>query len=137
MTTKNTSISLADLNINKRCETGYDFEYYDENDKPSGIFLTVIGGHADKIKKASFAAYDRKAKQEAYQKKRGKEVEITPLEEIAEENLEITAMRVIAWRGISEPCTPENVLLLLKSNALVVKQVVEESEQMANFSKAK
>lgn len=128
------NVSLATLNINKACETGYTFEYFDENDKPTGIFLTVIGGHADKIKKASFAAYDRKAKQEAMAKKRGKEVEITPLEQIADENLEITAMRVTAWSGISEPCTPENVLLLLKSNALVVKQVVEESEQMANFT---
>lgn len=135
MTTK--SISLADLNINKQCEVGYEFQYYDELDKPSGIFLTVIGGHADKIKKASFAAYDRKAKQEAMAKKRGKEVEITPLADIADENLEITAMRVIAWRGITEPCTPENVLLLLKSNALVVKQVVEESEQISNFTKSK
>lgn len=130
-------LTIAELNLNKKCENGYEFEYIDENDRPSGVFFTVIGGHAEKIKKAVFAAYDRQARIEAMQKKRGKDAEVKPLEESAEENMEITAMRVTAWRGITEECTPANVLTLLKSNALIVKQVLEQSENLANFTRSK
>lgn len=131
------AVSLADMNLAKRCDQGYEFEYMNENDKPTGIFFTVIGGHSEKIKRATFAAYDRNARMEAMQKKRGRDVEIKPLEEQADENLEITALRVIGWRGITEPCTPENVLLLMKTNVLVVKQVLEASENIANFTRSK
>lgn len=131
------AVSLADLNLTKKCEQGFEFEYLDENDKPTGIFFTVIGGHSEKIKRASFAAYDRNARHEAMQKKRGKDIEIKPLEEVADENLEITAMRVTGWRGITEPCTPENVLVLLKTNALIVKQILENSENISNFTRSK
>lgn len=131
------AVSLDALNLNKRCEQGSEFQYMDENDNPTGVFLTVIGGHAEKIKSASFAAYDRQARLEAQAKKRGKEVEPKALEEIAEENLKITALRVVAWRGITEECTQENVLRLLRSNALVVRQVIEHSENLANFTQSK
>lgn len=129
--------SLADLNIAAKCDQGFEFEYIDENGKPSGIFLTVIGGHSDKLKKASFEAYDRHATRSAMLRKMGKDEGVTPLAESAAENRAITAMRVIGWRGITEPCTPENVILLLSTNALVAKQIVEQSENIGNFTQGK
>lgn len=129
--------SLSDLNIAAKCDEGFEFEYIDETGSPSGIFFTVIGGHSEKLKKASFEAYDRHAVKMAMLKKMGKDDVPVPLAESAAENRAITAMRVVGWRGITEPCTQENVILLLSMNALIAQQIVEHSENIANFTKGK
>jgi hypothetical protein len=132
-----TAVSIADLNLKTKCEKGFEFEYIDEHENQTGIFLTVIGSASEKIRKASYAAHDRDARKAAMDKKRGRDTEVKPLEEWAEENMALTAMRVIAWRGISEPCTPENVVALLQSNDILLKQVIEKSDNVANFTKSK
>ncbi len=128
---------LDDLNLKAKCEKGFEFEVVDENEKPMGVFLTVIGASAETIRRASFAAHDRNERIKAQKKKRNREDEIQPIEEWADENMELTALRVIAWRGIEEPFNKENVIRLLKSNDLILKQVVAESENISNFTRSK
>lgn len=129
--------SLADLNISAQCDQGFEFEYIDENDNPTGVFLTVIGGESEKLKRVAFEAHDRMAMRSAMRRKAGKEEEVIPLAETDATNRAITASRVIDWRGISVPCTPENVLILLSTNARLSNQVFKHSENISNFTRGK
>lgn len=130
------AISLADLNVTKKCEEGYEFEYLDANGNSTGVFITVVGAHAPQIQKWVNTQLNQRRKHEAMQAKRGKDVERL-IEDDIEFGVEFMAIRITGWRGINEPCTPENALVLCESNPLAVEQVKAASENLANFTRSK
>jgi hypothetical protein len=44
-------------------------------------------------------------------------------------------VRVVGWRGLNDPFNEENARRLLTKNAAIRKQVLEESGNLANFTK--
>jgi hypothetical protein len=135
--TNQKSISLADLNVTKKCEDGFEFEYIDEMGKESGIFLTVLGAHAEAPRKRIFDRIDREARQNELLKKRGKDAIVKPINEIVEMNIEDIASFIVGWRGITEPWSAENAVKLCEINPLIVEQVKAASETLANFTRSK
>lgn len=130
------AVSLADLNVTKKCEDGYEFEYLDESGRGTDIFITVVGAHAPQVQKWVNSQLNQRRKYEAMQTKRGKDVE-RMIEDDIEFGVEFMAIRIVGWRGINEPCTPENALQLCEINPLVVEQVKGASENLANFTRSK
>lgn len=130
-------LSLNDLDVTKSCENGYEFEVTDDaTGKGTGIFLTVIGGHAQVI--VDFAqkwSNDRRRADAMAEKRdpRGKNPIVHTVEEDIEFSTEIVAMRIVAWRGISEPYSHENAVKLCTINPPIKEQILKVSEDLANF----
>jgi len=61
-------------------------------------------------------------------------VETTKFEDDVDAGKRLAAVRMVGWRGITEPFTPENALRLCYSNPLVAAQVTENSDNTANFN---
>lgn len=129
-------VSLKDLNIKKKCEEGFKFEYVDEEGKGTGIYLTVIGAHSAQVQKWVNRELNNRRKQEAMQSKRGKD-EVRSIEDDIKFGTEMMSLRIIGWEGIEEAFSPEAALELCETNPLVVEQVKEASEKLANFTKSK
>lgn len=129
--------SLDDLDVTKACEQQYEFEVRDESTgKGIGLFLTVIGGHAERITEFTKKSLNDRRMAEAMAAKRdprGKEVRIVPIEEDLQFSTELVAMRIVGWRGIKEPYTPEGAVKLCTINPLIKEQVLAASDNLKNF----
>lgn len=131
--------SINDLDVRKSSEDGYEFEVVDDSTgKGTGIFLTVIGGHAEAITDASRKWINDRRRAEAMAEKRdprGKNPIVHTVEEDIAFSTEIVAMRVIAWRGISDPYSHANAVKLCTVNPPIKEQILKASDDLANFTK--
>lgn len=129
--------SLDDLDVTKACEQQFEFEVRDESTgKGIGLFLTVIGGHAERITEFTKKSLNDRRMAEAMAAKRdprGKQINVVPIEEDIEFSTALVAMRIVGWRGIKEPYTPEGAVKLCTINPLIKEQVLAHSDDLKNF----
>lgn len=132
------AFSLSDLNIEAQSETPYEFEVVDDNNgKGTGIFLSVLGSHSKTV--TDFVAKTLNAQRRAAalkaRKRDNKDTDFTPVEDDIDFSIELAAMRLVAWRGITEPFSKENALILCRTNPVIKQQIVEASDDVKNFTK--
>lgn len=131
--------SINDLDLRKSCEQGFEFEVADDaTGKGTGIFLTVIGSHAQSILDFTKKELDSRRVAEAIAEKRdprGKnpQAKVIPIGNDFEFSTAVIALRVTGWRGISEPCSHENVVRLCTINPLIKEQILKVSDDLSNF----
>lgn len=129
------TISLNDLDHEKKSEQAFEFEYVPEaTGKGSGIFLSVIGSQSSKVQGFLRKQLNDKRARIAMAAKRGKELP-SLIEEDEEFTHEAAAVRLVGWRGITEPFNHDNALFLVTKNAEIRSQVFENSNNLANFTK--
>jgi len=130
-------ISFEALDISKPCEQGYEFEYIsDATGKPTGVFITVLGSHAEKVKAWVRRELNRMRQREALMTKKGKD-EIRQIEDDEQFAIESAAIRIIGWRGIDKDYTPQLAITLCEINPEIRQQVIAKSDELANFIKSK
>lgn len=130
-------ISLDDLDISQAAESGYEFELtLDDKPGASGIFVTVQGDHSETLKNAERKAINILRQKEALRAKKSGDT-FRSIEEDEQFGIESAARRVIAWRGISDECTQQNVQRLLKSRPEVIEQILSASKTITNFTQSK
>jgi len=134
MSSKKT-MSLAELNLQQSCETSMEMEILTKGGKSTGVFLSVLGGESQIVKNWVNKELNARRRAEFIQTKRGKIVEVRPVEDDIDFGVELVAIRIVGWRGITEPYSPENALLLCSTNAEILNQVREFSEDTENFTK--
>ena len=131
--------SLNDLDVSKACEIPHEFEVVDEvTGEGTGFFLSVIGGHAQKILDFSKDEMNARRVAEAMAEKRdprGKnpKAKVVPIEQDIEFSTELVAMRVVGWRGIEEKYSHENAVRLCTINPPIKEQILAKSEDLKNF----
>ena len=129
--------SLDDLDVTKRCEIPFEFEVINEvTGKGVGIFLTIIGSHAQVIADFTAKELNERRVAEAMQSKRdprGKNPVVVKIEDDIEFSTELIALRIVAWRGIKEPFSHENAVKLCHKNAPMKEQILAKSDDMKNF----
>jgi hypothetical protein len=138
-----TSISLADLDAVKASETPFTFEYVKPNGDASGIMLQVLGGNSDAVRTVAAeminARRSREATKEMQRQRSGRngagKVDFDPVESDIAFGQRLAAVRLVGWEGIQEPWTPENAATLCRSNSHLAAQVMEQSDDLANFMK--
>lgn len=128
-------VSFRDYNARKKSEGGFEVELLDEKGQKTGTFATVIGAFAPAVQKWVNKELNDRRRAEALQAKRGKVLDVRPIEEDIEFGIGAMACRVIAWRPFIEPCTFENVCEWLESNPHYVDQLKDASEELGNFTK--
>lgn len=134
--TKSKTVSLEDLNLSKQCENAFEFQYVDPAGNKTGIYISVIGSNAEKVRQFSINEANRARKDAALKGKR-KDNEFTPIEEDIEYFIRDAANRIVAWRGIDQECNAENAQYLCRINSEIRKQVVEASNELSNFTQSK
>jgi len=129
--------SLSDLDVAKACETPYEFEVKDDDTgKGTGIFLSVIGGHAQVIADFIAKKLNERRTAEAMAEKRdprGKRPHVFQVEEDIEYNIEQIALRVVGWRGISDPYSHAAAVKLCTINPSIKDQVLAVSEDLKKY----
>jgi hypothetical protein len=130
-------LSLKDLDVAQACEVPFEFEVKDEvTGKGTGLFLTVVGSHAERILDFTKKALNERRVAEAMAAKRdprGRNAKPVPVEEDIEFSTEIVALRVVGWRGIEEPYSHENAIKLCTINPPIKEQILAVSEDLKNF----
>lgn len=129
--------SLKQLDQVSACDTPFEFEVEDEEAKKTGIFLSVIGGLSRIITDFQEARLQESRVQEALAKKadpRDKKIHVRPVSEDMDFATKFIAIRVVGWRGIEEPFSPEAAIQLCEQNAYGIReQILLHSEKMGNF----
>lgn len=132
------SVSLNDLDAAKASEKPFEFTYIKPDGTESGITLFVLGGQSEKVTaEVAKLVNERRRKEAARQSqvrvgsKRAPEYET--LESDVEFGQRLAAVRLIGWKGISDPWSEENALRLCRSNRHIAAQVAEQSDAIENF----
>ncbi len=127
------SRSIESLNLVKASETGFEFELKNSAGTGLGVYLTVRGDHSDAIRAASRREVNA-FRERAFQASKNREtLPPDPIEDDEAKAIEGAVLRIISWRGLDEPCTPDNARLLCTVNPEVRAQVYAASAQSANF----
>ena len=137
---KEAGFSIDDLDATKASEVPFEFEYIKPNGDPSGVFLSVLGGHSDRVRSmAADLINARRAKQAAREANartvRLNKAEFDTVESDIEFGQRLAAVRLVDWRGIRDTFSPENASRLCKVNPEIAAQVMEQSDNLANFMK--
>ena len=133
---------LEDLNIVKDAETPFEFEYIKPDGSNSGIFLSVLGGHSDRVRSTAAelinARRQKQAAREVQKARSGRNtpsVEFDTVESDIEFGQRLAAVRLVGWRGIKTPWDEKAAAHLCKINPLIADQVMQASDDVANFTK--
>jgi hypothetical protein len=130
------AISLSALNVEKACDTPFTLSIIDEQSgKATGIEIDIIGAHSKVIADLVAKAVNGKRTAAAMAAKKGKDTPADKVEDDIAFSYELAAKRIVGWRGIEEPFTPELAFELVKTNPQIREQIMQSSENMANFTK--
>jgi hypothetical protein len=135
-------MDISALNLSESSETGFEFEYIPESTGiGEGVFITVIGKHADKVKEWSRKALNDMRGREAMLIKKGKD-DFRKIEEDESFGIKQAAVTITGWRGISDGAndleySAAMAVTLCTINPEIRTQVMAASEQMSNFTKSK
>lgn len=120
-------ISLDDLNAVKACESAHEFEVV-LGKKPSGVFLSVLGDESEIVAAETAALM---AGERARANTLGDKYE----PDNAKLGKQMAALRIVGWRGIKEPYSPEGAQKLCLTNTAIADQVIQHSKNLGNFIK--
>ena len=128
--------SIDDLDVKKSCEIEHEFEVKSAAGKGTGLFLSVIGDHAQRIEDFTKQQLNARRVADANHEKRdprGKTPNVHLVEEDIEFSTELVALRVVGWRGLKEPYSHAAAVKLCTINPEIKEQILAASSDMKNF----
>ena len=136
------AFSLDDLDAKKASAKAFEFEYVDmATGEKTGVFLSVLGAESEVVQAAIAAAGNEQRRKQAVkelQKTLSATTQTATYDTVEDDNEYVCALaaaRLVGWRGIGDPYSPENALRLVSSNRGVRNQILQNSNSMANFMK--
>jgi hypothetical protein len=131
------TISIDDLDLAAASEEGHEFEVTSpKTGKGLGVFITVLGDQSEKVTAFIRKRQNAKRREFAIAARKGRPSDdFDTVEDDESFVVEACIVRVVGWRGLNDPFTEENARRLLTKNAAIRKQVLEESGNLANFTK--
>lgn len=139
MTKAVAAISLDALDARKASEEAFEFEYILVDGTRSGIFLSVLGAHSERVTtETNLLVNDRRRTQSALeaQAATNRQAEnFIPIESDVEFGQRLAAVRIVGWRGIAEDYSAERGLWLCQRNPDIAAQVTAKSNNLGNFMK--
>lgn len=135
------AFNITETNFAQIAEEGFEFEL---KNPLSGdgleAYITVRGKLSPKLKKYNKSVFNKLQAKEIQNKKRGKDDRLD-LEEAEQMQREAALARIISWKGIEKDGkklgnTEEEFKEILTNpdNSWIVEQIIEESDNSANFS---
>ncbi len=137
-TPKTAGVSLASLNVRKVAPA--EFEYVNPEGVATGLFFTVLGSHTDAVTEVSNRLVNERRQAQSAQESAAlidrRANAYTPIEDDIAFGQRLAAIRLAGWRGIDEPFSPENALVLCQGNPDIAAWVMQKSNSLGFTSKA-
>lgn len=132
------AFDIKKTNLAEQAENGYEFEVKLPDGSSTDFFITVRGNLSPKIKKYSKDLFNKMQQKELNNKRKGKAEQPMDIEEAEATLVDSAVVRIITWRGLEEDGvtvepTPENFKRIMTELDCVRSQVIEESDNAANF----
>ena len=132
------AFDIKKTNLAAQAETGHEFEVKLPDGSSTDFFITVRGNLSPKMKKYSKDLFNKMQMKELQAKRRGKGDQPVDLDEAEATLIESAAARIVTWKGLEEDGkvvepTPENIKRIMQELDWVRGQVLEESDNAANF----
>jgi len=129
-------IDITLFNAIKDSEQGYDLEMKSADGQDTGIVFTIYGKYAEPVQKWSKKIFSEYQREIEIAKRKGKEPEQKSIDELREQNVQGAVIRVIGWKNVQQEFSAELLKTVLLSNPHFVDQIIEESDNAGNFTKA-
>lgn len=132
------AFDIKKTNLAEQAENGYEFEVKLPDGSSTDFFITVRGNLSPKIKKYSKDLFNKMQQKELNNKRKGKGEQPMDIDEAEATLVDSAVVRIITWRGLEEDGavvepTPENFKRIMTELDWVRSQVIEESDNAANF----
>lgn len=135
--TKTKIVDLDQFDAVRESESGYEFELKQTDGLTgTGIFLSILGAHADVVKKWTGKIVNKSIRDQQIAQRKGKPVDPKSLDDIDAQNIEGAALRVTGWHNVKQEFSQELLKTHLGRNPHWVDQIIEESNNLGNFTKA-
>ena len=132
----NTTIDITAFDAVTECEHDYEFELKDKDGLAgTGVTLFILGKHADLVDKWINKVVNATIREQQMAARKGKPVDPKSLDELREQNIEGAVIRVTGWKNVKQAFNPDLLKAALKRNPHWVIQIVEESDNLGNFSR--
>jgi|DEB19_MinimDraft_2_1074335.scaffolds.fasta_scaffold07447_2 hypothetical protein len=136
-TATKSAVDIMSFDAVSESEAGYEFELKSKDEiTGTGVFVTVLGKHADSVNKWVTKIVNTQIRENQIAARKGKQVDPKSLEEIKEQNIEGAVLRVTGWRNVSQPFSKELLTTVLKRNPHFIDQIIQESDNLGNFTQA-
>lgn len=131
-------VSLDALNARAASDEAFEFEYVLADGRNSGIFLSVLGAHSERVTSESNKLINERRRAEAVREAEASRAadSVNLVEDDIAFGQRLAAVRLVGWRGIIEDCTPDRALRLCQTNPDIAGQVTRRSNNMGNFMPA-
>ena len=132
------AFDIKKTNLAEQAEAGYEFEVKLPDGSSTDFYITVRGNLSPKVKKFSKDLFNQLQLKELQAKRKGKTDQPVDLEEAEETLIKSAVARIVTWKGLEdggkvvEP-TQENFIRIMTELDWVRKQVLDESDNDANF----
>lgn len=103
----------------------------------TGVSLNIIGKNSDPVQQIVRKMMRKRQADELIASRKGKPVEPMSVEDMEEQGLELAVVRVTGWKGVTQEFDKAILKTALKNNPHWVEQIVDASNDEANFTKAK
>jgi hypothetical protein len=130
-------MELSQLNYNQAAEVGHEFNLRLPTGAETDIKLTVIGDLSKPVKAYSRRKFQEYQQRQEIAKRKGKEIDLS-LEEAEDTAVESASIRLVNWSGLTEggkevKYSKEKAGELLRDNAWIREQIMEEAADVTNF----
>ena len=132
------AFDIKKTNLAEQAEAGYEFEVKLPDGSSTDFYITVRGNLSTKVKKFSKDLFNQLQQKELQAKRKGKSDQPVDLDEAEETLVKSAVARIVTWKGLEdggkvvEP-TQENFVRIMTELDWVRKQVLDESDNDANF----
>ena len=132
------AFDIKKTNLAEQAEAGYEFEVKLPDGSSTDFYITVRGNLSPKVKKFSKDLFNQLQQKELQAKRKGKADQPVDLDEAEETLIKSAVTRIVTWKGLEdggkvvEP-TQENFVRIMTELDWVRKQVLDESDNDANF----
>ena len=132
------AFDIKKTNLAEQAEAGYEFEVKLPDGSSTDFYITVRGNLSPEVKKFSKDLFNQLQLKELQAKRKGKTDQPVDLQEAEETLIKSAVARIVNWKGLEdggkvvEP-TQENFVRIMTELDWVRKQVLDESDNDANF----
>lgn len=130
-------IDILGFNAVADASQNYELPMKNADGTETGVTLNIIGKNADAVQQAVRKLMRKRQSDELIASRKGKAVEPMSVEDMEEQGLELTLVRITGWQGVKQEFEKGLLKTVLKNNPHWVEQISDASNDEANFTKAK
>lgn len=133
----NKSVDILGFNAVADAANAFLLSMKNADSTDTGVSLNIIGKNSDPVQQIVRKMMRKRQADELIASRKGKPVEPMSVEDMEEQGLELAVVRVTGWKGVTQEFDKAILKTALKNNPHWVEQIVDASNDEANFTKAK